>query len=54
MDKKSAYQFFKDLQAYLNQEIPSPKMLREEIGIVVREQEHQKRDIIRLFQKGLF
>lgn len=54
MDKQGAYQFFKELERYLNQEIPPPENIRKEIDRVVRRAKKSVDERHKAFHEGAF
>ena len=54
MHNQQAYQFFKDLEQYLNQRIPPPKNIRNEIDIVVKRARKSTDQRHKAFPEGAF
>jgi len=54
MHNQRAYQFFKDLEQYLDQRIPPPETIRNEIDIVVRRARKSTNERHKAFPEGAF
>ena len=54
MSKESAYQFFKNLEEVLNQKIPSPRVMRKEVDLIVKKVKESEKERHKGFPEGAF